>query len=316
MAGDGVADSLLAASGVLVDRDEAAAAEDKAGEMGTVRRRVVVTSPVASDAEDEDEKKRAPRRPAGRLLDSSIVVLALRRALKGPAPTLDHVMRFLASGSGHDKFWMVAQYFTKIVVWVLARRGGKSAAERVRLFSSLVADYRIMIRLPGLLGMAQAIRHCEQSPAPSRTLQWLDRAMNLSLVCYYPLEHAYWLGAHRILPLSDRAVEDAGYWSCRFWAAWVAMQFARLGVEHRQIAARRRRVLTRGSADAATMQHELDAVDADARSWKIQLLINACYFPLTLHWSVRGSTFPEVAVGVFGTVAAIAQAYNVWQATA
>ncbi|KAJ1723206.1 hypothetical protein LPJ61_005850 [Coemansia biformis] len=249
-------------------------------------------------------------------MGSSIVLLALRRVLKGPTPTLDHIIRFLSSGSGHDKLWMTVQYFTKVVVWALAMRGRKSAAERVRVLSSLVSDYRIMIRLPGLLGMAQAIRSSEQFPAPTRALQWLDRAMNLSLVCYYPLEHAYWLGAHRILPLSDRAVEDAGYWSCRFWAAWVAMQFLRLGEEHRLIAARRKRILTHGNADAATMQQELDTADADTRSWQVQLLINACYLPLTLHWSIRGSTFPDVAVGVFGTVAAVAQAYNVWQATA
>ncbi|KAJ2714849.1 hypothetical protein H4R19_001517 [Coemansia spiralis] len=316
MASNGVADCLLEASGVLVDQDDLPAAEEKAGEQATLRRRVIVASPTPCDDDDDGDEKRGARQPARRLLGSSVVLLAIRRVLRGPSPTLDHIVRFLASGSGHDKFWMVAQYFTKIVVWALARRGGKSVAERVRVFSSLVSDYRIMIRLPGLLGMAQAIRHSEQCPAPTRALQWLDRAMNLSLVCYYPLEHVYWLGAHRIVPLSDSAIEDAGYWSCRFWAAWVAMQFAHLGLEHRLIAARRKRILTRDSADAATMQKELDAVDADSRSWRIQLLINACYFPLTLHWSVRGSTFPDAAVGVFGTVAALAQAYNVWQATA
>ncbi|KAJ1849688.1 hypothetical protein IWW55_004834 [Coemansia sp. RSA 2706] len=289
-----IADNSLDASGVLVNGGEAPVSEKHA----------------AQSSDQCDEK------PVKKLRGNHILALALRRMLKGPAPTLDHIVRFLSSGSGHDKFWMITQYFTKVVVWLYAKRGHKSAAERVRILSSLVADYRIMIRLVGLAPMAQFIRYSEQSPAQTRVLQWLDRLMNLSLVCYYPLEHMYWLGAHRVIPLSEKAVENSGYWSCRFWAAWVALQFVHLGEEYRVIKNRRKQIFTQGKADAVKMQQELDAADADTKSWKIQLLINACYFPLTLHWSIRGSTFPDVAVGCFGTVAALAQAYNVWQATA
>ncbi|KAJ1867578.1 hypothetical protein LPJ78_000813 [Coemansia sp. RSA 989] len=262
------------------------------------------------------EKNDKPQEPLKKLRGNHILALALHRMFKGPAPTLDHIVRFLSSGSGHDKFWMTTQYFTKIVVWICAKRGLRSASERVRMLSGLVADYRIMIRLVGLAPMTQFIRYCEQTQAPTRTLQWLDRIMNLSMVCYYPLEHIYWLGAHRIIPLSEKLVDDAGYWSCRFWAIWIALQFVHLGEEYRVIKSRRQKIHTRGKVDAAQMQQELDAVDADAKSWWIQLLINTCYFPLTMHWSIRGSTFPEVAVGCFGTVAALAQAYNVWHATA
>lgn len=172
-----------------------------------------------------------------------------------------------------------------------------------------------MIRLVGLAPMAQYVRYAEQFPAETPALKWLDRVMNLSLFCYQPLEHLYWLGAHQILPFSDRFVEDSGYWSCRFWAIWVLLQFFRLGEEYRVIKGKKQRIYTKAKLDATQMQTELDAVDAAAKNWKIQLLINACYFPLTLHWSVRGSTFPDVLVGAFGTVAAGAQAYNVWKAT-
>ncbi|KAJ1856351.1 hypothetical protein LPJ73_002198 [Coemansia sp. RSA 2703] len=267
-----------------------------------------------SGMSNKDEKK--PVVPVNKLRGNHILALALRRMLKGPAPTLDHIIRFLSSGSGHDKFWMITQYFTKIVVWVFAKKGQKSASERVRTLSNLVSDYRIMIRLTGLVPMAQYVRYAEQFPAQTRLLQWLDRVMNLTLVCYYPLEHIYWLGAHQIIPFSEKLVDFSGYWSCRFWAVWVAMQFVRLGEEYRLIKGKKHKIYTQGKIDATKMQEELDAVDAETKSWKIQMLINACYFPLTLHWSIRGSTFPDVAVGVCGTIAAVAQAYNVWNATA
>ncbi|KAJ2159906.1 hypothetical protein GGF46_002688 [Coemansia sp. RSA 552] len=306
------ANDALDASGVLVNNENVCAAEKQPEPQAAAGQDASADAPIPGS-----EKKPVP--DVSKLRGNHILALALRRMFKGPAPTLDHIIRFLSSGSGHDKFWMasvIAQYFTKIVVWALARRGGRSAAERVRVLSGLVADYRIMIRLVGLVPMAQFIRYAEQVPASSRTLQWLDRIMNLSLVCYYPLEHIYWLGAHRVIPLSDKAVDDSGYWSCRFWAVWVVLQFVHLGEEYRLLKSRRQKVFTQEKSDAAKMQQELDAVDADTKSWKIQLLINACYFPLTLHWSIRGSTFPDVAVGAFGTVAALAQAYNVWGATA
>ncbi|KAJ1902143.1 hypothetical protein LPJ66_000232 [Kickxella alabastrina] len=253
--------------------------------------------------------------PVSKLRGNHILSLALQRMFKGPAPTLDRIIQFLSSGSGQDKFWMLIQYFTKIVVWVYAKRGHRSASERVRRFSNLVSDYRIMTRLTGLVSMAQYVRYVEQFPAQTRALQRLDRIMNLSLVCYYPLEHIYWLGAHQIMPFSDKLVDLSGYWSCRLWAVWVALQFVHLGEEYRLIRGRRQKTYTQGKIDAAKMQDELDAVDSDTRSLKIQLLINACYFPLTLHWSIRGSRFPDVAVGVCGTIAAAAQAYTTWKSS-
>ncbi|KAJ2511495.1 hypothetical protein GGI11_005087 [Coemansia sp. RSA 2049] len=304
-------DSMIS-SAVLVNGDTSPASELACDEKPSTSATTPATT--ASSTLSTDAKKGSVS--VSKLRGNHIVALALRRMLKGPAPTLDHIIRFLSSGSGHDKFWMVTQYFTKIVVWLFAKKGRKSASERVRTLSNLVADYRIMIRLTGLVPMAQYVRISEQFPAPSQLLQGLDRIMNLSLCAYYPLEHIYWLGAHQILPFSEKVVDFSGYWSCRFWAAWVALQFVHLGEEYRLIKGRKQKIYTQGKMDATKMQEELDSVDASIKSWKIQLLINACYFPLTLHWSIRGSTFPDVAVGVFGTVAAVAQAYNVWKAAA
>ncbi|KAJ2395920.1 hypothetical protein GGI23_004116 [Coemansia sp. RSA 2559] len=307
---NGAMDDSLISSMVLVNGDVSPASETAHDENPSIG------SAAAAQTESSSSGNAKEYKSVSKLRCNHIVALALRRMLKGPAPTLDHIIRFLSSGSGHDKFWMVTQYFTKIVVWLLAKKGQKSASERVRALSNLVADYRIMIRLTGLVPMAQYVRYAEQFPAPSQLLQWLDRTMNLSLCIYYPLEHIYWLGAHQVLPFSDKVVDLSGYWSCRFWAAWVALQFVHLGEEYRLIKGRKQKIYTQDKMDAAKMQEELDSVDAAAKSWRIQLLINACYFPLTLHWSIRGSTFPDVAVGAFGTVAALAQAYNVWKATA
>jgi hypothetical protein len=43
---------------------------------------------------------------------------------------------------------------------------------------------------------------------------------------------------------------------------------------------------------------------------------NLSYLPLTVHWSLEKSSFPDVLVGVFGGFASIFQIYAAWQATA
>ena len=44
-------------------------------------------------------------------------------------------------------------------------------------------------------------------------------------------------------------------------------------------------------------------------------IINAAYFPLTVHWSLETSSFPDVGVGIFGTIAALVQLKMAWKAS-
>jgi hypothetical protein len=43
-------------------------------------------------------------------------------------------------------------------------------------------------------------------------------------------------------------------------------------------------------------------------------LVNAAYFPLTIHWSLENSSLPDVGVGLFGTIAALGQIITAWRA--
>ncbi|KAJ1936707.1 hypothetical protein FBU59_004972, partial [Linderina macrospora] len=153
MSDNQVTDSSLEASGVLVN------------ETVTETAPVAETKPAETQPEEtapEKTEETTADKPAASLRSSHILALALRRALKGPAPTLDHIIRFLSSSSGHDKAWMLTQYFTKVLAWIAANKGHLSTANRIRAFSGLVSDYRIMIRLTGLIPMAQYVRYGEQ----------------------------------------------------------------------------------------------------------------------------------------------------------
>ncbi|RKO98915.1 hypothetical protein CXG81DRAFT_28293 [Caulochytrium protostelioides] len=193
----------------------------------------------------------------------------------------------------------------------------------------------------------------ELSPAEHRRRQfrrlWLNRLQILANTLYYPLEHLYWLGAHAVLPIGTPRLNAIGMWSCRFWAAYVVLYFADLAEQARILRQRQRalKAFTRGaaSAPAATLAgpggvepHADAAADAsetvvtaetrlalqqaarmdlerDHATWMTQLVVNAAYFPLTLHWSHPVGLLSDLAVGVCGTVAAVAQLATAWDAT-
>ncbi|KAJ3294496.1 hypothetical protein HK104_003534 [Borealophlyctis nickersoniae] len=232
-----------------------------------------------------------------------------------PNPTLDKLCRFLNSVRGTDKVLMLVQYSAKIVVWGMKRRDPTPAgAIRLLNLAGPVSDFRILLRYYGLIPLLQWIAISESSPAPTPRLQFLTRAQNAVNLCYYPLEHAYWLGLHSVIPMSDKTRDRIGIWSCRFWAAYVVLYFAQLFEENRLIN-KRERALGKKVADEGVLVAERRALAEERKGLLINGIINTAYFPLTVHWSLENSSFPDVGVGICGTIAAVAQLYTAWKST-
>ena len=97
--------------------------------------------------------------------------------------------------------------------------------------------------------------------------------------------------------------------SCRFWAAYVIFYFLQL-FEERRIINKRLAGISKKSEDSA--HKELVALKKQMKDWKLNFLVNAAYFPLTIHWSMESSRFPDLGVGICGTIAAVAQIYIAW----
>jgi hypothetical protein len=129
---------------------------------------------------------------------------------------------------------------------------------------------------------------------------------------------------HKVIPVEDKTMNSIGYWSCRFWAAYVILEFIRLRDEYKQLKRKERRLArevgdkssaaSSSSSSAATEQEHLELQMARNRL-TIGTIINTAYLPLTVHWSLENSTFPDIGVGICGTIAAIAQFYTSWKAT-
>ncbi|RUP46332.1 peroxisomal biogenesis factor 11 [Jimgerdemannia flammicorona] len=260
--------------------------------------------------------------------------LALARLMGPTTPTLDRLVRFLGSVRGTDKVLMFIQYFTKIVIWYIQRTGSSTSRN---LFSKLlfrkpttltthlknlagpVSDFRILLRYYGLVPLVQYMAFIEHHPPTSQFLLHVERLQNLCNLIYYPLEHAYWLGAHNVLPLSKKTTNRISIWSCRFWAAYVLLQYVNLEEQRRIVNEKEANLARRIKAgeldDVGQNRAALMTVSAQRRNIYINYVINTAYLPLTIHWSLENSSFPDIGVGICGTIAAICQLYTTWESS-
>ncbi|CAG8480408.1 9887_t:CDS:2 [Paraglomus brasilianum] len=237
-------------------------------------------------------------------------------ALLQPSPKLDRIVSFLNSVPGTDKVLMFIQYYSKIVIWFLIRLGKNKLAERVSNFANPVADFRILLRFYGLLPLVQWMIHIEHHPPPSTTLLFINRLQNLTMILYYPLEHIWWLAYHKVIDIAESKMNRIGIWSCRFWAAYVFLEFWALLQQWQLLKKKERGIVKKVDAQEADILREHKAVQTEKEQIVRSTLINVGYLPLTIHWSLENSSFPDVGVGFFGTLAAVYQTIGCWKSTA
>ncbi|KAI9361452.1 peroxisomal biogenesis factor 11 [Pilaira anomala] len=250
--------------------------------------------------------------------------LAIAKLLGPSNPKLDHLIRFLNSVRGTDKVLMFIQYWSKIIIWFLQRRSPAGVAislvKRIQNFSGPVSDFRILLRYYGLLPMVQYMNYLEYNQPPSKIALTIERLQNWANVIYYPLEHIYWLGAHQVIPISEEKTNKIGMWSCRFWASYVILEYGRLVEQYRNLKKRETRLLKRIKAGDIEQHEDPEAEMASIKAERSSMIVNTCintgYLPLTIHWSLEKSSFPDVLVGVFGGFASVFQIYAAWNAVA
>ncbi|KAF9549420.1 hypothetical protein EC957_003809 [Mortierella hygrophila] len=279
---------------------------------------------AASSKQEVDSQEHHQAAPVARKETPSILALG---KLFPQNKTLDKTVRFLSQVRGTDKTLMVVQYFSKIFIWYFLKRGRESTAQRIKNLAGPISDFRILLRYYGLLPLIQWMQYVDNTPSPSPLMLTIDRLQNICNLIYYPLEHIYWLGAHEVIPISMEKTNKIAIWSCRFWAAYVVLQFAHLAEEYRlyknrlqsiqrQIRAADLKAKETGEpVDKTVFKTEMAALKAEKKGLWINTIINTGYLPLTVHWSLEKSSFPDVGVGMFGGIAAAAQFYVAWKSS-
>jgi hypothetical protein len=178
-------------------------------------------------------------------------------------------------------------------------------AQRLNALSSLISDFRIFARLWGLLGIWKWGKRVLENPPEDSVLRSVSYAQVVVNIAYQYLENYAYLSSKGVLGWSTEKQNRAYIWSSRFWVAHVGLDFVRLYHE----AAKRR---NKGKGKEGVENLEETAWRA---KWRREMVSNAAWAPLTLHWSLEQGLVGDFWIGVFGSVAGMTGLRERWKDT-
>lgn len=196
--------------------------------------------------------------------------------------------------------------------------------------ADVISDFRIFVRLWGVLGLYTWARATYLDPLPKdaggeqKTLRGLTWAAIASCVVFQVLENGAYLSSKGALTTTSwtgdvgKARENQWWiWSSRFWAAYVGIELARLGVERYYRAPTPTPTVGDGEKEDKILRAEkVKAQELENWLWWKDLASNLAYAPMTLHWSLESGLLSDIGVGVCGTVAGGALLADAWRKTA
>jgi hypothetical protein len=147
------------------------------------------------------------------------------------------------------------------------------------------------------MGVWKGSKGLIENPPADVVLKRIAWAQLSTIAMFQYLENAVYLASKGVFAWDAKKQTKYWLWSCRFWAAYVLLDFYKL------------------SYQAKTAKGKEKDAEVDERWWK-GLIVNLAYAPLTIHWSLESGLIGEFAVGVLGSIAGIADLRDVWKKTA
>ncbi|KAF3037256.1 hypothetical protein E8E12_007349 [Didymella heteroderae] len=207
---------------------------------------------------------------------------------------------------------------------LLAQTVGSSKA-----IADVIADYRIFVRMWGVLGLYTWARDTYLSPLPDKAsqkeklLRGTTWAAIASCVLFQVLENGAYAASKGMLT-SEAWTGEVGkkretwwwVWSSRFWAAYVGCEILRLVIERAYAEPQVEAVGDGEKEDKLRAEQEKKESYSKSFTWWKDLVSNIAYAPMTLHWSVEAGLLSDMQVGILGTIAGGALLADAWRKTA
>jgi hypothetical protein len=217
---------------------------------------------------------------------------------------------------------------TSATTTLIAQTVGSSKA-----LSDTIAEYRIFVRLWGLVGMYTWARSTYLARLPNnatkkeKILRGITWGAIASCFGFQVLENGAYLSSKGVLTSvgwageGGKARENKWWlWSSRCWAVYVGFELARLGVaryyEPRSTSADAIRQDDGEKEDKIKREEAVRAEKREQWVWWKDLASNVAYAPMTLHWSMEQGLLSEWGVGTCGIVAGGALLADAWGKTA
>ncbi|ODQ66662.1 hypothetical protein NADFUDRAFT_50572 [Nadsonia fulvescens var. elongata DSM 6958] len=204
---------------------------------------------------------------------------------------------------------------------------------QLRILSGLISDIRIFNRLWGMIPTAAWSLSTWNSPPKDKIIKWITWLQIGTIYGFQPLENVAYLMMKKIVRFqfagtankekrNDKLELALWLWSCRFWAAYVLLDFAKLyrNRQLRQLSltefneaqllkaksresekdiskTKNRKAKLRESEEKAEFLHNLGL---QKRADIMSLVSNLSYLPLTIHWSLERGCCSDIMVGLLG----------------
>jgi hypothetical protein len=176
------------------------------------------------------------------------------------------------------------------------------SSTRLKALSDLISDFRIFVRLWGLLSIYRWGKSVYNSPPTDALIRRIKYTQVVSNIVFQYLENRAYLASKGVLGWGKEKQTQAWVWSSRFWMLHVVLEFVRLWRESRLRSVK--------GKDKEGDENEWKA------KWRREMVVNLAYAPLTLHWSLEQGLVDDFWVGLLGSVAGVAGLREFWKTTA
>jgi hypothetical protein len=182
-----------------------------------------------------------------------------------------------------------------------------------KLLSAKISDFRIFVRLWGLLGIYAWGKSVYNSPPKDPLLRSIAYAQVCVNLCFQTLENVAYLAGNGITTLAPEKQGKAWMLSSKFWAAHLVLDFVRLY--------RVRSLWGKKELDAEGKEIDVDDKDFKAKrevevaTWWRQLVSDCCYAPMSIHYSRPEGLLTQIQIGMLGIVAGGTGLREIWRKT-
>lgn len=211
---------------------------------------------------------------------------------------------FFSSVSGADKGYKIAVYSLKIIlVRLIATRGEKDVlVQRIRAFVNPLSDTRMVMRFFGLLPILDGLSQKTSQTDP--LLQRIERLQLYAMLVYYPTEHVYWLGSHKVLDIEQ--ADKWSRWSCRAWAVYILLDL--VAIYHQLQPLNDKIRIAADPKQQKQLEEERDEL-------VIRATVCMADLPMALHWSLASYPLSDLTIGTLGLISAVGSTYLKWKYT-
>jgi len=195
------------------------------------------------------------------------------------------------------------------------RSGLSETCASVKALADLIGDFRIFVRLWGLLDVYKSARDTYTKPPRDAIIKTLFWAQLVAYGTFQFLENGAYLASKGVLRGERWAKREPKWWvwSNRWWMAQVLLELLRL------LRVRQLRYNEDFGAEETddSKQVKIQSKELERR-WHRSFYANAGWFPVTLHYSFEHESDSPVSdswLGICGMIPGIIGFRDVWEQT-